>query len=256
MKIKSIQEYIQKIQEIRVSNPRASFLFRGQCNAQWNLTTSLERTGMSCKACEEYYKEIDFLKPLINPLISRRFDRKRSNIGYEIDFSEYCEISWELPEMEYLTYLRHHGYPTPLIDFTASEYIALFFACEDFKDSQNDSKVFVYVNKKWSMGGTDVPELRPIGRYIETSKRHLAQQSEYLVPIKYTESQWRFISFEEVLKRNTDGYEIIELEIDGKAKKIFISDLRTMNINRYTLYLDEDSLIKNFADEMWIRNNA
>ncbi len=48
---------------------------------------------------------------------------------------EAKEYSGELSdEFELLTYLRHHGGMTNLIDFTSSVHVALFFACHDFPD--------------------------------------------------------------------------------------------------------------------------
>ena len=48
---------------------------------------------------------------------------------------EAKEYSGELSdEFELLTYLRHHGGATNLIDFTSSVHIALFFACHDFHE--------------------------------------------------------------------------------------------------------------------------
>ena len=40
-----------------------------------------------------------------------------------------------------------------------------------------------------------------------------------------------------------------EIEIDGCAKKQILAELYKMNINHYTLYLDEDSLIKKLKYE-------
>jgi hypothetical protein len=69
-----------------------------------------------------------------------------------------------LPEIEYLAYLRHHGFPTPLIDFTSSSYIALFFACEDFNQKEKKhGKVFMYSPPGVIVGGNNIPELRKRG---------------------------------------------------------------------------------------------
>jgi hypothetical protein len=180
-----------------------------------------------------------------------------TSAGYPFEFDDYGPGSWSLPEMEYLTYLRHHGFPTPIIDFTASHYIALFFACEDFAYSKTNGKVFVYIDKgnAGKLGGNDIPDLRHIGRYVETDKRHFAQQSQYLIPIIF-EKEWKFISFKKVTADNTNKYNFIEIEIANEAKRTILKDLRRMNINRYTMYLNEDSLIRNFADEFSLKYGA
>jgi hypothetical protein len=253
--ISTIEAYAAEINRI-VSDmgDKSCILYRGQRNSGWEIKSSLERQGKNRITCEEYYKLIDRYKPLLNPVIDRKFERRSNLGGYTFDFEEYEEGSWGLPEMEYLTYLRHHGFPTPLIDWSVSPYVALFFACEDFLESKTSGKVFVYAPPKIRLGGNDIPDLRHIGRYVEAGKRHFAQQSEYLIPTVYV-TEWEFISYKEVIQSCKNEHSIIEVEICNNSKAKIMTELSRMNINRYTMYLDEDSLIKTFADE-WALQNA
>ena len=125
---KSLKQFDEQIERIKAKYADGSvILYRGQVNTAWKIQSSLERIGIEEISCEEYYRHIDKLKPLINPLIKNKFIRKMTLSGYPFKFDEYDPGSWSLPEMEYLTYLRHHGFPTPIIDWTESHYIALFF---------------------------------------------------------------------------------------------------------------------------------
>ncbi len=156
-------------------------LFRGQSNNTWTIKSSLERElerhGEEEISCEKYYRIIDRYKPLMNPIIENRFKRQTTHNGYPFNFNEYEEGSWELPEMEYMAYLRHHGFPTPSIDFSRSCFIALFFACADFnQDIKVDGKVFLCAHPRTWSSGAETHDLRRIGRYVEAGKRHLAQQ--------------------------------------------------------------------------------
>ncbi len=253
--ISDINEYISKIQSIKSSTGHNdSILYRGQSDSGWKIETSLERYGKKRIGCNDYYLQIDAYKTLINPLVDRKFKRETTRAGYPFDFNQYEKGSWELPEMEYLAYLRHHGFPTPLIDWSRSLHIALFFACEDFNKTKTDGKVFVYIPPKIRSGGNDVPDYRHIGRYVEVGKRHLAQQSEYLIPIVYT-SEWEFIPFKEVAGRDVNDHKIIEIIVNKSSKANIMKDLDDMNINRYTMYMDQDSLIKSLADE-WAWSDA
>jgi hypothetical protein len=56
------------------------------------------------------------------------------------------------------------------------------------------------------------------------------------------------------MEDGTNTYDFAEIEIANEAKMAIIKELRRMNINRYTMYLDEDSLIRNFADELSLEN--
>jgi hypothetical protein len=89
------------------------FIFRGQANASWPLTTSLER------AFETY-------RPT-TPV----FDLKEYWILQEFKSKYHLYNSGGPPDtnnFEWLAILQHHGCPTRLLDFTSSLYIASYFA--------------------------------------------------------------------------------------------------------------------------------
>ncbi|MCX5717918.1 MAG: FRG domain-containing protein [Nitrospirae bacterium] len=250
--IKTVKDYREEISKL---GGEGDILFRGQSNHSWEIKSSLERHGIETIECEKYYSIIDRYKPLINPLIENQYERKSTQSGYPFDFKEYEKGSWELPEMEYLAYLRHHGFPTPLIDLSMSCFIALFFACADFSQERKvDGKIFLYSPPQIRLGGNYVPDLRKIGRYVEAGKRHLAQQSQYLIPIVY-DSEWKFITFNKVIESQKNNHALKEIIISKDVKAKLMRELNEMNINRYTMYLNEDALIKSFADE-WALENA
>jgi len=256
MMIKTIKDYREEILKCKSQlGEERETLFRGQSDHSWMIKSSLERHGIEIIECEKYYSIIDRYKPLINPLIENRYERKSTISGYPFDFKEYEKESWELPEMEYLAYLRNHGFPTPLIDLSRSCFIALFFACEDFSQERKvDGKIFLYSPPQIRRGGNDVPDARKIGRYVEAGKRHHAQQSQYLIPIVY-DSEWKFITFKKVIESKKNDHELREITISKDVKAKLMKELNDMNINRYTMYLNEDALIKSFADE-WALENA
>lgn len=254
MQIKSIKSFNNQIKKLSHAHQSSKILFRGQINKSWKLETSLERTGHKNMKCVEYYMWIDKMKPLINPYISEKWKRRTTRSGYPFNFKEYDEGSWDLPEIEYIAYLRHHGFPTPILDWSQSPFVALFFACEDFISTKTGGKVFVYIDKEnYVVDGDNIPSMRRIGHYVEAGRRHLAQKSEYLLPSKYFNSEWHFVPVDEVLKYDPNRYLIEEIEIDKKSKKVIISELHNMLINRHNIYFDEDSLIKHFADEFAIQ---
>jgi len=155
MMIETIKDYREEILKFKSElGQQQVILYRGQSNHSWNIKSSLERHGIEIIECERYYRIIDKYKPLINPLIENRYERKSTRNGYPFDFKEYEKGSWELPEMEYLAYLRHHGFPTPLVDLSSSCFVALFFACEDFnQERKEDGKIFYTLLLKLGLEG-------------------------------------------------------------------------------------------------------
>lgn len=249
--VETLTEYIDIIRNFLDKYPLSqTFLFRGQSNKDWPIASSLERIGLSSILFEKYYTLTDYLKTEINSF-GRKFERKcKFPKGYDYDFSDYNRISFnQFPELEYLTYLRHHGFPSPLIDFSKSEYVALFFACEDALFSKNSSNgcVFVFQNQLWEFMGTNMTEIHEIGHYIETDQRHISQQSEYLVACRYNDNAWSFVPFESVdfmQNQCVESNSFLKIEIPASKKINMLKELSKMNINHFTLYRDEDSLMK------------
>lgn len=89
--------------------------FRGQSDARWPLTTSIERKAKTAK------KNLSSLWITEQAMLS--------------DFKRYAHAHIDrLPEpdaiTDWLSLIQHHGGPTRMLDFTHSFYVAAFFAVE------------------------------------------------------------------------------------------------------------------------------
>jgi hypothetical protein len=83
------------------------FIFRGQPKSTDKLSTTLHR--LAGIHSDEQVKDL-----------LRRFEIALANIGV-VPFQKASRLDW-------LEYARHYGVPLPVIDFTYSPYVALFFA--------------------------------------------------------------------------------------------------------------------------------
>jgi hypothetical protein len=94
---------------------RKRFIFRGQEDSDWRLRTSFFRTG---RAILERYlvNDINDLQKAFSALTRYPFDLK--------DPLQYGA---------FLNLAQHHGYPTPLLDWTWSPYVAAFFAFRNLR---------------------------------------------------------------------------------------------------------------------------
>lgn len=95
------------------------YIFRGQANADWHLTSSLERVVGSawCASAARKYEELSLAR------FQGRFHLyDRENIEPD------SKLAW-------LAIMQHYGVPTRILDFTESPFVALYFALETYRAS-------------------------------------------------------------------------------------------------------------------------
>lgn len=96
-------------------------LFRGQANALWKLRTTLERYTAKIISVKQYDNYLESIKPAVETYTGRKWDLS--------DMDKYRSRSnGKWPGYPFMIYARHHGFPSPLLDWTLSPYIALFFS--------------------------------------------------------------------------------------------------------------------------------
>lgn len=114
-----LDRYVQTIRLTSVSTIRKQFdklsdlswVFRGQSDSRWRLSTSLERfvgVGITHRGAER--------------LILDRFKRRAHLYAPDVPAVD-DDLAW-------VSLMQHHGGPTRLLDFTTSPWIALYFAVE------------------------------------------------------------------------------------------------------------------------------
>ncbi|HSE58959.1 MAG TPA: FRG domain-containing protein, partial [Nitrospiraceae bacterium] len=153
---------------LKVSTP----LFRGQANASWELETTLDRLSRRDFGVEEYFDTIQAVRPAVISITGKDWD-----IPDEFDGKQRVPQGYE-----FMVYLRHHGFPSPLLDWTRSPFVAAYFAFRSY-DGPKDGKVAIYSfveylggAKSWS---ESEPSIHGLGPYLVSHRRHYAQQCEY-----------------------------------------------------------------------------
>ena len=153
-------------------------------------------------------------------------------------------------------YMRHHGFPSPLLDWTMSPFVAAFFAFVNPPRSEVERvAVFAYIESPLGIkGGADgVSHISTLGPDVRTHKRHFLQQSCYTICTKYVDGTHRFVPhayrFNTSLTRQVPQDVLVKITIPISTRICALRNLREMNISRLSLFQTEDALLETLAIE-------
>ncbi|MGO8083458.1 FRG domain-containing protein [Rhizobium leguminosarum] len=232
------------------------WIYRGQSNEKWPLQTSLERYierelghDLERFKIQEYYRYLSRAIPAINSLTTNSF-----NADIVADFIELDE-SGELPHIELLCYARHHGFPTPMLDWSHSFYVAAFFA---YSTSDRGTDPAIWAFKEWDghyrTQDFGQPMITTIGSYVETHPRHYRQQSCYTVCLSQDEGTFFFTPHGKAIEVNPDDHRMKKFVLDRRDRPAAMKDLHSMNLTDYSLYGSEESLMRMLAYQEMVLN--
>lgn len=224
-------------------------LFRGHSRASWGLETTLERFGKRNLNAEEYVRYLSRVKPSIEAYTEKAFSFSwKNDPASSIAFS-LSRVGFLEGQYEFMVYLRHHGFPTPTLDWSRSLYVSLFFACSG-SEHDEDSALFMYVeNLGHGKGGwVGAPEIATLGSYVSAHRRHFIQQSEYTACIARIDGEWCFHPHESAMGAASDRHDRLEkVLIPAALRKDILRKLDSMNINAFSLFGTEESLMQTLA---------
>ena len=233
-------------------------LFRGQAKTPccqdekpWRLETSLERHSIREDSQREYsqgkyYHAMRCVKPTVASCTENRWDPPSEHTGGD-------NIPCPPPDYPFMVYLRHHDFPSPLLDWTRSFYIAAFFA---FWRAGTEDSVAIYSYIEYYGDGKPRPPKEEAfivgcGPTITTHKRHVLQQSEYTFCRKLLDGKYVYCSHEEAFARDDPTHDILtRFIIPYDERDTVLAKLDMMNITPYSLFEDEKSLSETLAYRM------
>jgi len=136
--VKTWEAFEHELKILREQAP-GQLLFRGQEDSCWQLTTTLERNKQPRMLLHEYYRLMLKVRPQIEAFTGNHWviPTYPSVLKWTKEYDEFSLrlTSGRLPGYDYMVYLRHHGFPSPLIDWTRSLHVAAYFA---FRNAAGD----------------------------------------------------------------------------------------------------------------------
>ena len=230
-------------------------LFRGHGNSTWKLAPTLETNHPMERSLVKYYRKASAAKSHIETLSGKRWDKLPAFWEFERRLKDspagFLEVmlSHEPEVYEYLVYLRHHGFPSPLLDWTASPYVAAFFAFDDIDARANMVSVHAALRGPTSVGSAS-EQYHFVGPYMRTDQRHVLQQSQYSWCMGFDTASdgYAFMPHEEAIYDGVGSQgEVFKITIPVGERISALRDLDQMNINAFSLFGSEDSLVRTIA---------
>ncbi len=225
-------------------------LFRGQPREDQVLATTLERKSKLSWHVGSYLSCVSHYVAEIESFTGDRWGvPDRPEIEVLLKQQDFMRLV--LPCYDYLVYLRHHGFPSPLLDWTESPFIAAYFAYTD-ATAASDCAVYCFIETavgvKGGKGGE--PAIHVEGPHVTTEKTHFAQKAWYTIAAKWNEGERRhdFCPHESVLDMKDSRQDILFKIVLPAAKRGDILDtLDDFNINHFTLFHSTDALVRALA---------
>jgi hypothetical protein len=189
---------------------RCSLLFRGQPNSGWALSTTLDRAHC--------FSDDDDRKRTIRRLLSE-FERE------SLEVTPYPQIAEE--QLELLA--RHHGLPSPLMDWTNSPYVAAYFAYATAQADAGFVSVWLLDRQRVSDEHLEGIDFVDEPSSLRFNLRAFRQRSVFVRAKRDT----RVSPLQDVL-----GDSLFRYDLPIGDRQVALAELDEMRINAGTLFAD------------------
>lgn len=274
---KEFKEFLEKIkeetQELNADPHRGGMvtepLYRGQSNHKWHLESTLERKRKNT-TLYEYLTILEGIKSKVERITEKTWPTFSNINNCQLQSIYHFTIDLPKDTLGYTTFVRQHGFPSPLLDWTSCPYIASYFAFEGI-DTHTERVAVYFFRSRTGLPIDMKSPLRPIMDHVghdidNTSPRHFKQKCHYTLCVANPNngkclSDYKIANMEEDI--NNLGFSLSDncvedipeagnvvrkYTIPASEKKKVLRELESKGINRESLF---DSTLDNILIDLW-----
>jgi len=259
------ETFREKVKELRRKFPDESsaLLFRGQGDSKWPLTTTLERSdGGPMLFCDYYALICASMGPELRTLAGVEvpdYDHRLGSTRF-LDPSLLYEVGDPFPMhvYRYMAYLRHFGFPSPLLDWSRSPFVAAFFAFrgDPLGNKPGKRSIFAYCENRAAVkGGTlGQPLIRAMGPYVQTHERHFRQRCDYTICGNFDKNYgWHFDSHQVVFDHAHPMHDPLwKFNLPSSEWEKVFRDLSDYNLSAFSLFGTQESLLETLWSQEYL----
>ena len=201
------------------------YLFRGQ-NGRWRLRTSYHRSG---RAHLHRFLAEDI------PALHKHLSAKTRHL-----------FNLEVPDQNgaFFNLVQHHGYPTPLLDWTYSPYVAAFFAYRGFTNEMAASagpdegvRIHIFDQQQWKADWPQSLTLALPGPHVSIGE-FIAIENERMIPQQGVSTVTNIDDIETYIRsKKTGGKEyLIAFDLRKQERRQVVRELSYMGITAGSLF--------------------
>ena len=232
----SWSEFKAHIEKLLSSN----YLFRGQ-QKPWRLCTTYHRHGR--------YR--------LSPFTT--FDLQQLHGRLSAMTSHYFDLKDPQQNGSFFNLIQHHGYPTPLLDWSLSPYVAAFFAFRDipmnYTGNEKKVRIFIFDEEKWGLNFRQPQTLDYPLPYLSVMA-FIAINNPRVVPQQSVTTVTNIDDIESYLIRReaeTGTKYIRAIDILANEREKAMRDLKFMGITAGSMFSSIDGVCEEFREKNFDR---
>ncbi len=213
---------------------KAKYLFRGQ-QKPWELRTAFHRRGR-------------YLMSRFTGEDVRQLHRRLSAIT-----NHYFDLSVAEENGAFFNLMQHHGYPTPLLDWSHSPYVAAFFAFRDWPiryTGDGSVRVYVFNEKAWCRDYPQIQNLDPAFLHLSVNE-FIAINNQRLVPQQSVTTVTNIDDIEAYIvdcESSSDSRYLEAIDIPANEREEAMRDLKFMGITAGSMFPSIDGVCEELRE--------